>query len=42
MPVPKPKKPAVGSRSEKGRASSEWVEEGGKRDSLRLMEMEKP
>lgn len=42
MPVPKPKEPAVGSRSEKGRASSEWVEEGGKRDGLRLIEMEKP
>ena len=33
MPVPKPKEPAVGSRSEKGRASSEWVEEGGKTDT---------
>lgn len=42
MPVPKPKELAVGSRCEKGRASSEWVEEGEKRDSLRLTEMEKP
>lgn len=40
MPVPKPKEPDVGVK--KGRASSEWVEGGGKRDRLRLIEMEKP